>query len=163
MNKKYLICLFIILIIACGIFGFSYVKNNLNKDTNQPIPPSNEGIIENENTQNTEVSGEYIIEQKNDSYEAMLEESESKDFATLFIQTNIFENSKKLKIKYNSNKLLLNTANPLLEGIEIGKVDENGFKSFEVDINPLKNYNIIFIKKASNDMITKEDVILSEI
>ena len=127
------------------------------------MQPSNEGIIENENTQNTEVSGEYIIEQKNDSYEAMLEESESKDFATLFIQTNIFENSKKLKIKYNSTKLLLNTANPLLESIEIEKADENGFKSFEVDINPLENYNIIFIKKSLNSAIIKEDVILSEI
>ena len=44
-------------------------------------------------------------------------------------------------------KLLLNTANPLLENIEITKADEKGFKSFEIDINPLENYNMI-----SNDV-----------
>ena len=167
MNKKYLICLFIILILVCGFIGFSYFQKNLSDNTNNNLPGLSENngeIIENvKNQSGEEQPSKYIMEEKAESYEAMLEEAESKDFITLFIQTNIFENTKKIKVNYNSKKLLLNTANPFLENVEISKAGEDGFKSFEIDINPLENYNMIFIKKAKDSKIEKEDVILKEI
>ncbi len=110
---------------------------------------------------NEKQSSKYFMEEKKNAYNARAIEAESKDYFTLFIESNIFEGEKQIKINYDSGKYILNTANPIVENVEIKKDDR--YNSFEISIASLSNYSIVFIKKDVNSEVAVDDISIEEI
>lgn len=145
MNKKILlivIFIILILVLAIGINYWMKIKNNL--------PTENTNIV------SGETSGKYITEEIKEKYSMRILESENKEYATLYIETNIIESGEKVSIDYNNEKFLLNTANPLLENIEIKR--NNNISTINIEIEKLQNYSITFIKKDVKSKIEKADI-----
>ena len=147
MNKKTLI-IFIIVIILILIFSCLCIGLFPFDDERDLIPDSGDS--------SGEIVGKYIMENVYEKYNVRLLESENREFVTLYIETNVLESGEKVSIGYNNDKLLLNTANPELENIEIKK-DAN-INEFELKLESVKNYGIIFIKKDLSSKVNREDV-----
>lgn len=146
MNKKILLIIIsvilIFIVIGIGISCWINTGNDL------PIKISND-VFE-------EMSGKYIMEEFKEEYSARLLESENKEYVTLYVETNVIESGESISIDYNNEKLLLNTANPLLENIKIERKDN--ISTFSIDIEALQNYSIVFIKKDVKSKIKNEDI-----
>lgn len=148
MNKKIGIILIISILFLIAIFAFIkfWQRDNV----------SNEPVVDEVPESEEQVSSKYIMEKKTERYSSRVLESENKDFVTLFVETNIVESGDKVSINYNNEKLLLNTANPILENIIIDRSVNSS--TFELDLESLKNYGIIFIKKVPTSVISKVDI-----
>lgn len=152
MSKKTVIVLIIgiILIISTLLLISAFEKYF-------PKPDASDAFIDADIFVTTEqFSSKYIMEKNTEKYSARVLESENKDFVTLFVETNIVESGDKVSINYNNEKLLLNTANPILENIIIDRSENSS--TFELDLESLKNYGIIFIKKVPTSVISKVDI-----
>lgn len=152
MKNKKIIGIIILLIIVVCLLVCLFACTNKEKN--------NEGNGNLANIQQEE-QGKYIKEDKQEELNMRLLESESKDYVTLLIETNIFEGEKPYKIQYNNQKYILNTANPLLDNVEIEKT--NKISSFELKLEELQNYSIIFIKKDPKSSTKKEDIKISPV
>lgn len=148
MNKKVLIVILVAILIlisvfACVIFWPKEEINNVSQGSLQG---------------NEEPESKYVMEENNEKYSARILEAENKDFATLYIETNITESGDKISVSYNNEKFLLNTANPDLEDIEI--IRKEKVSTFDLEVETLKNYGIIFIKKNPKSIVVKEDIVI---
>ena len=106
-----LIILLIILILTLGIFVFIKCDFTFPEIPKAPQVDESGDITEDK----------YAVDIKREDYSARILEVENKEYVTLYIETNIFENEKEILIKYDNAKYILNTDNILLEDVEISK------------------------------------------
>ena len=163
MKKKLIYIVIAIAIIALlAVISFNLIKIKKQNDENarniQNSIPSNI-----ENVEDTQIISKYLKEEKLGVYNYRILESENKDYLTLFIEANVFEEARKIKITYNSSKLILDTGSPLLDKVGINSIEEDSSKKYiEIDLNSLDNYSIMFAKINSKKEITADDIVVEE-
>ena len=146
-----LIILLIILILTLGIFVFIKCDFTFPEIPKAPQVDESGDITEDK----------YAVDIKREDYSARILEAENNEYVTLYIETNIFENEKEVLIKYDNAKYILNTANILLENVEISKT--GNINSFKLKISQRTNYNISFIKKAKENIVEVSDIVVENI
>ncbi len=122
------------------------------------LMPNNQNEIVNSNSGDQSVERVYINQFSGDGYTARLLESDNKDYLSLFVETGMFDGIKQVEISYDSEKYILDTANPVLEGIKV--TEDAGLKNFELEIEAVKTYTLSLIKRNSNIVASAEDVIV---
>lgn len=148
-SKMRWIVIIITILVLILVMTYLFVKKR-SKET-APVIQNNDMVI----LQEEKVA---ILDKNLDAIHAKVEESENKQYVTLFIEGNVFEKTRKVNITYNSSKLILNTAQPLLEGISTQAVAGSESKRmFTIEAKGLENENIIFIKKQVNATVTEND------
>lgn len=147
-NKWLLIILIVVALISLFLVGLYFTKDN------EIDYPQNDVTIEEEKSK-------YAMEQKNDIYNVRVLESDNKEYVTLYIETNIFENEKEVLIKYDNSKYILNTANIFLQNVEIEKGDT--INSFKFKLSQLTNYSMLFIKKSLANEVEVNDIAIENI
>lgn len=138
-----IVSLIIVLLVLIGVGMW-----NTNKTQNENV---NTDSVINEQTEKT-----YVQEFKTNEYSARVLESDNKEYLTLYIETNMFDNSKVVNVSYDFEKYMLDTANPLVANVE--RKENAGTKSFELELESLKTYMINFVKKNSNNMPAIDDI-----
>lgn len=148
-DKKWIIII-IVLILAILAIVLAFTTRKMPEGSpSEGYTPNEEPVVE---------KSIYIMEEKKEEYSARTLESATKDYMTLFIETNIFEGEKTFRITYDRTKYTLETASPLLENVKIEKGENTN--SFVLNLQPLENYSIILIKKDLNVVAEKEDVVI---
>ena len=147
MKQTKIVCIIMIVLII-GILVWQLVILNADK-TPQFIPSGPTNTEENKDT----------LDKQNEKYNMKIVESNNKEYVMLVVETNLFDGSEKLTIEYDNNKYLLNTANPLLENVEIQKGKSTNV--FKVNVESLENYTIIFIKKAIQQNVEAKDIVIN--
>lgn len=110
------------------------------------------------NIDNVEVNP-YVMEFETEKYEGRVLESETKEYITLFIETKLFEEKEKIEITYDSEKYILDRANPIVGNLLPESVEgAQNRKYFHVELEPITNYSIDFIKKNPQSEPMKADV-----
>lgn len=117
--------------------------------------------LENPNLNNIDnvEANSYVMEFETEKYEGRILESETKEYITLFVETKLFEEKEKIEIIYDSEKYILDRANPIVNNLLPEAVEgvENR-KYFHVELEPITNYSIDFIKKNPQSIPTNLDV-----
>lgn len=148
MKKEKIVSIIILVLIILILIGQAvYINRNKNMPL-EDVPL----VIQDED------DNKYVKEQTNEKFSLRILEADNKEYVTLFIETNIFENEEIIQISYNSEKYILNTANPILENAEIEKGNE--INKFSISVSSLENYSIIFIKKDSKNIVDKNDIVV---
>lgn len=151
-DKKTIWIVMVIAIIAL-IGVITWFMSNQKKNPVEQATSGGHEIIQQEEKK------EAILDENLEVIHAKLEESDNKQYVTLFLEGNVFENTQKVRITYNSEKLILNTAQPMLQGIEVKSVEGNeAKKEFLIEVKSLENESMIFIKKNAKGEVSKEDV-----
>ncbi len=146
MKKKVAgIVIAVLIILVLVIVGIKIASNNSNE-------------IVNPNSGDEQTERVYISEFSGDGYTARLLESENKDYLSLFVETEMFEGTKQVQISYDSEKYILDTANPVFDNTEI--MDDEKIKSFEIEVEALKTYTLNLIKRNSNIVASADDVVV---
>ena len=122
------------------------------------IAPKKQNEIANSNSGDEQVERVYINQFSGDGYTARLLESDNKDYLSLFVETEMFDGTKQIEISYDSGKYILDTANPVLENIEITENTE--LKSFDIEVDALKTYTLSLIKRNANVVANADDVVV---
>lgn len=120
------------------------------------LMPNNQNEIATPNSGDEQTERVYINRFSGDGYTARLLESDNKDYLSLFVETGMFDGTKQVEISYDSEKYILDTANPVLEGVEV--TEDAGLKIFEIEVEAVKTYTLSLIKRNLNVMVLKEDV-----
>ncbi len=148
MKKEKIVSIIILVLIILILIGQAvYINRNKNMPL-EDVPL----VIQDED------DNKYVKEQTNEKFSLRILEADNKEYVTLFIETNIFENEEIIQISYNNEKYILNTANPILENVEIEKGNE--INKFSISVSSLENYSIIFIKKDSKNIVDKNDIVV---
>ena len=148
MKKEKIVSIIILVLIILILIGQAvYINRNKNMPL-EDVPL----VIQDED------DNKYVKEQTNEKFSLRILEADNKEYVTLFIETNIFENEETIQISYNNEKYILNTANPILENAEIEKGNE--INKFSISVSSLENYSIIFIKKDSKNIVDKNDIVV---
>lgn len=151
-DKKTIWIVMVIAIIAL-IGVIAWFMSNQKKNPVEQATSGGHEIIQQEEKK------EAILDENLEVIHAKLEESDNKQYVTLFLEGNVFENTQKVRITYNSEKLILNTAQPMLQGVEVKSVEGNeAKKEFLIEVKSLENESMIFIKKNAKGEVSKEDV-----
>jgi hypothetical protein len=145
-KKKILIALSFVIAVILILILCSSCKHN---DT--PINPSVSGDNIKVNT--------YVEEFETEKYAGRILEAETKEYITLFVETKLFEGKEKVDITYDSEKYMLDRANPLVENILPEPLEgyENK-KYFKIELEPITNYSVDFIKKNPKSVPNAEDI-----
>lgn len=148
MKKEKIVSIIILVLIILILIGQAvYINRNKNMPL-EDVPL----VIQDED------DNKYVKEQTKEKFSLRILEADNKEYVTLFIETNIFENEEIIQISYNNEKYILNTANPILENAEIEKGNE--INKFSISVSSLENYSIIFIKKDSKNIVDKNDIVV---
>ena len=122
------------------------------------LMPNNQNEIATPNSGDEQTERVYINQFSGDGYTARLLESDNKDYLSLFVETGMFDGTKQVEISYDSEKYILDTANPILEGIEV--TEDAGLKNFEIEVEAIKTYTLSLIKRNANIVASADDVIV---
>ena len=147
-NKWLLIILIVLALISLFLVGLYFTGDN------EIDYSPNDVTIEEEKSK-------YAMEQKNDMYNVRVLEADNKEYVTLYIETNLFENEKEVLIKYDNSKYILNTANIFLENVELEKGETTN--AFRFKLSQLTNYSILFIKKSIENEVETTDITIENI
>lgn len=147
-NKKGILITLIIMLVVILILVFC---KGCKRDGDLETPSSN-------NIDNVEVNP-YVMEFETEKYEGRVLESETKEYITVFLETKLFEGKEKVEITYDSEKYILDRANPIVGNLLPEDVEgAQNRKVFHVELEPITNYSIDFIKKNPQSVATKADV-----